>query len=433
MLPHLVFAACIFACLTTSSALAFEDARSESDSTVTLTLKEAEFLFLERNLELIASRFHLDIKEAEIRQARLWENPELTIEHQVINRSRSGPIGFTGSDNTVIEIEQLIFTAGKRSREIRLRELEKMEASHAFDLLLRTLKRDLREQFFELWFLTRSVQLYESQIDALVRIVDAFDSLSLQGDVARIEVMRLRALLLELEAEYASVLAGYGEAESSLRLLLRLPSAHIYPKTDAAFFEMMSARSLPDFDTLYQTSMRSRSDLRSLEATFAASRQAVRLERARAWPDVSVGVVYDKLDGVVDDYIGLTLNFQVPLWNRNQGNIRAARLQMQQTEAYQLYLRDEIEQELRLALESHARNLRLLLRLDPRFEQDFEAILETLLQQYQQGEIRLVEFIDFYESYREGLLRTFEIQNRFLQSVETLNYVVGIDVIPFYD
>ena len=60
-------------------------AQAQKD-TVNLTLKSAELLLFERNLTLIAEKYNIDIAEAQIQQAKLFENPTILLEQNIYNR-----------------------------------------------------------------------------------------------------------------------------------------------------------------------------------------------------------------------------------------------------------------------------------------------------------------------------------------------------------
>ena len=51
---------------------------AQQATTGTLTLKEAEQRFLERNLSLIAERYNIDMAQAQVLQAKLFENPVIS-------------------------------------------------------------------------------------------------------------------------------------------------------------------------------------------------------------------------------------------------------------------------------------------------------------------------------------------------------------------
>ena len=59
---------------------------AQQATTGALTLKEAEQRFLERNLSLIAERYNIDMAQAQVLQAKLFENPVISLEQNVYNR-----------------------------------------------------------------------------------------------------------------------------------------------------------------------------------------------------------------------------------------------------------------------------------------------------------------------------------------------------------
>ena len=68
-------------------------------SVVSLSLKESEQRFSEHNLEVIAERYNIDIAEAQVVQAKLFENPVVSLEQNVYNRLNGRYFGETrGND-----------------------------------------------------------------------------------------------------------------------------------------------------------------------------------------------------------------------------------------------------------------------------------------------------------------------------------------------
>jgi outer membrane protein, heavy metal efflux system len=402
-----------------------------SQDSLQLSLWESERIFLEENLILMAERLNLDISDEKIKQAKLWNNPEIGIEHQIINRSGKGPLGFTDRDNTAFEIEQLFTTAGKRGHEIRLRELEKMNVEQQLDLLIRTFKRTLREEFFSLAFLNKMEGLYQEQIDALDRILKSFEEQQQEGNISRMEVIRIRSLLLELEREYSEILKEQIESQNALKILLQLQDQMPVPELpdDLA----ASIQQVMDLETaeLYKRALESRPDLMSARTETETARQSLVLERANRYPDLGVGLVYDRLDGLVDNYFGISFSLEVPLWNRNRENIQKAQYQIQQSEFLFSQAQQGIFHEIEKSVKKYERAAHLLDRLDDTYEDDFAAIIEGLLHQYTEGDIRLIEFIDFYESFREGVIRNYQIREEYLKAAEELNYAIGRDIFQF--
>lgn len=398
--------------------------------TLELTLRETEERFLRENLVLMAEKLELDILDLQIKKAGLWDNPEFEIEHQIINRSGKGPIGFTGNDNTAFGIEQLIVTAGKRGHRIKLAELDKIKVEHQLEYLTRKFIKSLRVEFFRLAFLNRIEGLYQEQIDALDQILTTFEEQE-EGNIPRIEIIRLRSLLLELEKDYSEILGEIEEARQVLRILLQLENQVLVPQVPSDISDIIDLSVMPEIEDLYPRALESRRDLQIAQTSIASAERSLMLEQANRYPDVGVGLVYDRLDGLVDNYFGITFSLELPVWNRNRENIQIAQHQIRQNEILLNQKQGELFQEVRVALNRYQRALRLLDRVDVTFEDEFGAILESITRQYRQGEMRLIEFIDFYESFRDGIKRNYSVQEELIRAAEELNFTIGEDIFQF--
>ncbi|MDG5800622.1 TolC family protein [Marinilabiliaceae bacterium ANBcel2] len=398
---------------------------------LSLSLKEAEERFLEKNIVLMAEKLEMDIKELKIREAKRWNNPEFEVEHQIINRDESGPVGFTGSDNTAFEIEQLFSTAGKRGHNIKLRELDRLKSEAQLNKLIRTLTKTLREEYVTLAYLNRIKGLYQKQIDALEKILEGFESQYKEGNIRRLEIVRFRSLLLELEKEYSVVLKKKMESQQSLKVLLQLEDKTPVPKLPEDPWQYTEKPQYLNLNNFYQTALESRGDIRSSVINVNSAERELKLEEANQWPDLTIGMAYDKLDGVIDNYFGITLSMELPLWNRNRENVRIASHRIKQS---QLILNQK-EQKLKLEIESALNKLNRAKRLYKRteffYEAEFEEIIKALTIQYKRGDIRLIEFVDFYESFRESVIRKYSVQQELLIAAEELNFEVGRDIFQF--
>lgn len=398
---------------------------------LSLTLKQAETLFLEQNLILLAEKTQISIKEAEIRQARLWENPEAGIEHQVINRQGNGPVGFTGADNSIFEIEQLISASGKRKRKINLLLSEKKEVEYDFEALLLEYRHLLRTEFFRLAHLNRISGLFAEQTAAMRELITRLEMQLETGNVTRLEIMRLQGMLLEIEEELYSLQKEKTESETLLQTLLSLPRrtpVPLLPDTADAHFNVDMQ---PSGEQLEKLAMASRKDLLALQAASNSARELLRYEKAQVLPDIGVGMVYDRLDGPVPNYFGLTLNLQIPLWNRNQGGIQAARQAIKRSGLLEEQKRQSIQHELTGALQQYRRAVKLREQSDENFLEHYRIALEAVTERFRSGDVSLIEFVDFYESFRENSVRALKISENVLHAAENLNYITGTDIIKF--
>ena len=82
-----------------------------------------------------------------------------------------------------------------------------------------------------------------------------------------------------------------------------------------------------------------RPDLKLAQASVKASEADVRLQRSLAFPEVSVKGTYDKAGNFINDYWAIGLSVSLPIFNRNQGNIRAAKISVAQKAHKEEYAR----------------------------------------------------------------------------------------------
>src|SRR5450432_2111648 len=75
--------------------------------TMRLALPQAEKMFLDSNLQLLAHRYNIDANKALVIQARLWPNPNFSIGHTLYSGSlrQFFPVG--ANDETTVGLSQL--------------------------------------------------------------------------------------------------------------------------------------------------------------------------------------------------------------------------------------------------------------------------------------------------------------------------------------
>src|SRR5690606_24672678 len=65
-------------------------------------------------------------------------------------------------------------------------------------------------------------------------------------------------------------------------------------------------------------------ELQALRWEVTQAEHQLRYEQAQRTPDVAVNIGYDRGGNIMRDFIGVGVSMDLPLFNRNQGNIRAA-------------------------------------------------------------------------------------------------------------
>lgn len=212
----------------------------------TLTLKDAGQLFLKQNLSLIAARYDMDIAQAQVLQARLFENPVISLEQNVYNRLNGKYFDMGKDGESGVEIEQVISIAGQRSNRIRLEKVNKEMAGYQFQEIMRTLHSELNERFVETYFLTRNMAVYEKEITSLERLLAEMKLQQQKGNISLMEASRLEAMSQlekamnlyqsvdsDLEQNFEKLIAGVNETfrKRSISLLEFIDYYESYKET----------------------------------------------------------------------------------------------------------------------------------------------------------------------------------------------------------
>lgn len=247
----------------------------------------------ERNLSLIAERYNIDKAQAQLTQARLFDNPIISLEQNVYNRLNNRYFDFGKEGEAAIEIEQAICLAGQRNKRIRLEKVNGEIAGYQFEEVLRTLRSELNRRFVEFYFLSRSVGIYDRQIESLKQLLQATKEQQSKGNVALMESSRMEALLLSLRKEKNEMENTQVDLQGELNLLLNLPADQkVEVVLDDKVLEQVepSVISLSDMNGMLAV----RPDLKVAHAGVAAAKANLKLQRSMAAPEFSLKGMYDR-------------------------------------------------------------------------------------------------------------------------------------------
>ena len=419
--PFLIFLLLLAA--TAKAAVPTLAPATPSDTT-RLTLSEAEQRFTQNNLLLLAQRYNVSAAEAQIQQARLWDNPTLSLEQNVYNPRTNRVFDVTSRGESIVQVQQLFAIAGRRKAAARVAEQNALVEQFNFQDLLRTLSYQLRTTFYDLYYKQQTVAVYDQEIGSFQRTVAAYQSQYDKGNIALKEVIRLRAFLFSLQSERQALLSDIAGEEADLRVLLRDSSGVYYrPATSDAQVQALSLAGYSE-EQLADTAQTDRADLRARQAAVEQQTQNLRLQRALAAPDLAAGYVYDRAGSYIQNYNAVTLGVAIPILNRNQGNIRTAQAQIQQgkaqVEQQQLTVRNDVQEAWRLAQQTTA-----LYQTANQNMGDFTRLINGIEQSYAKRNITIVEFLDFYESYKNNLVQLNQLRAARVRAFEQLNYAVG--------
>jgi len=79
-----------------------------------LTRRQADRLFLQNNLFLLAEWFHIDASQAQLIQTRLLDNPTVSVELSSFNNQTRRVLDVGRAGEKIISVQQLLYTADRQ-------------------------------------------------------------------------------------------------------------------------------------------------------------------------------------------------------------------------------------------------------------------------------------------------------------------------------
>jgi len=406
-------------------------AKSQTDygikpDTLNLKLDSVENIFLRKNLVLLAQRYNIDAQKALVVQAKLFPNPNLSFGTTLYQTSTKQffPVGKNGELS--VGLSQVIMLAGKHNKQVKIAQTNASLSEYQFYDLLRTLKHTLRTDFFNIHFLLQSANVYDSEIAALQRVTDAFAQQSGKGYISEKEVLRIKAQLYSVQNEYNDLKMQINDVQSEMRLLLQTKNVYVIPNVDNAALENLNPQKYPlaaVIDSAYAT----RPDLKIAKLNTDLSTQNYSLQKALAVPDLTIQLGYDQQGSYINNLTTLGFGIDLPFLNRNQGNIKSAKAQIKFNQANFEATRASVDEQIYSTLGKVIESDKLLKSRDAGFEKDFSKLLGEVLKNYQVRNIGLLEFLDFYDSYKQNTLQINSIKFNRISAFEDLNFYTGID------
>ena len=396
----------------------------------TLTLKEAEQRFLERNLSLIAERYNIDMAQAQVLQAKLFDNPVISLEQNVYNRLNGKYFDFGKEGEAVVEIEQVIHLAGQRNKQVRLEKINKEIAEYQFEEVMRTLRQELNEKFVEVYFLSKSIGIYEREVNSLQTLLAGMKIQQEKGNISLMEISRLESMLFSLKKEKNEQENDLLTTRGELNLLLNLPGdTQVQLLLDEEVLQQLDLSQLSFADL--KAIINERPDQKIARSTVNASRANLKLQKSMAFPEFSVKGNYDRAGNFINDYFAIGVSLSVPIFNRNQGNIKAARFSIQQAGVEQEHAANRADMELFTAYTSLEKAIQLYQSTNMDLERNFEKLITGVNENFTKKNISLLEFIDYYDSYKETCIQLYEIRKNVFLAMENLNTVVGQNILNY--
>ncbi len=399
--------------------------------TMRVSLQQVERIFLDSNLQLLAEHYNVRSAGALVDQARKWDNPMLITDQNVYTNKRFFHHGNTlngvEDGQFFVQIEQLIKTAGKRGKQVAMANTNVSIAEWQFKSVMLNLKATLVKDFYNIAQLRGNALLYNNNMERLTRLEAAMEKELASGNIARKEYVRVEALIIVLRHEMIDNEKDLSDAESELKTLLQMPrNVFIVPDVE-------NVEATPDVKmnilALLDSAKANNPDYMQQVYELQYNKQNVRLQKALAVPDLTVGPEFDQSSNYTSNYYGLTLSLPLPIFDRNKGNIKSAGFLVQREEAILKQAEVKLHNDVLNAYHKLLLNINLSNDADISFYRDYYDLYNNIIESYNNRQIGMIEFLEYFTDYQEVRKNQLKQVYNLRMAKEELNEAVGIEVV----
>lgn len=382
----------------------------------------------DRSPVILAQREEANALRFDAEQAGLAPNPDVNAEFPLYTRSLGTWFDLTRHGQFSAAISQQLPIAGVRSAESSSLRSQAEAADEAVKQQTQFVLRDVSAEYTTLFYARRTTEALSHQLELLQPIIDGMRTQLDKGNVAMRDLLRIQAAAYAIDQDRAEAVRTAAAAETRIRSLAGLEGPLLPTDTQTAL-TVPGWLAASNVDSLVELALKNRADVRAAMADVQSAEQARLAARRRAVPEPSVGVSYDKNGSYAPDFFGLTLSLPLPVINRQQWASEAAEARVRAAYARLEHVRRVVDAEVRNAVDRW-RSLSLQRsRVDPQFLKRTIDLTDNIIENYRKGNVSLLEFVDFIETYNESIIRQNVIDAQFANALDDARIALGEDLL----
>jgi len=402
---------------------------NQTDTTI-ISLQQAEKIFLDSNLSILAAHYNVDATSALAMQAAFWDNPVLNTD-QVISANnnflpyKTLPDGSPGAQY-YFEIDQLIKTAGKRGKLIAAAQTNIEISKLQLQDVIRKLRSQLHIDYYTITRQLNSYDFYKQQEAQLNILINAMKGQLDAGNISQKDFLQMQSLDVSLKQDMVDATNIIEDAEADIKTILHI-NGNIFIKPENATLLPISIPG--DATVLINEAKQNNPYYKLQQQQTVYQQQLLAYQKALRVPDVTLTPNYDRQSNYALNYFGIGVSVPIPVFNRNKGNIQSASAAVQQ----QQVITSNAETELENNVMNAYKKFLLAETQNTGEQQDFykryDALYQNMFNSYKARQISFLEFISFFNDYKDLQEKLQQQKLNLLLAADALNYETGIDVI----
>jgi cobalt-zinc-cadmium efflux system outer membrane protein len=397
-------------------------------STTLITLDQAVEMALAHNHSLLASRTLILQNQAQEITANLRPNPTLSADSQFL--PFFSPQDFSGDNINDTQQFDLgigyLFERGhKRQRRLQAARDQTAVTRAQITDAERTLAFNVGQQFVSVLLAESTLQFALEDLKGFQQTVDIAETQYKSGYISEADYLKIKLQLLQFQTDVSSARLAKVQALVGLRQFLGYNAvpANFDVVGDLAY-QPLKMR----VEDLQMKALQQRPDFRAAELGITAAQSQILLAKANAKVDVNGSYDFSHVSG--ESTASFFVNFELPIFNRNQGEIARTGYTLTQAQEQQQAASDTVLSDVLNAYEAVRSNDEVVQLYTSGYLKEAQDSRDISEYAYKRGAASLLDFLDSERSYRAVQLAYRQALATYMTALEQLKEAVGTRNLP---
>ena len=397
-------------------------------NTTLISLDQAIDLALAHNHSIKATRTLILQNQAQEITANLRPNPTLGADSQFV--PFFSPQDFSGTN--LNETQQFdvgigyLFERGhKRQRRLQAaRDQTAVTRAQVTDAE-RILAFNVGQQFISVLLAESTLQFALQDLQGFQQTVDISETQLKAGYIGEGDYLKIKLQLLQFQTDVSSARLAKVQALVGLREFL---GYNAVPADFDVIGDLAYEPLKGTVEDLQTKALRERPDYRAAELGITAAQSQIRLAKANAKVDVNGTYDFTHVSG--ENTASIFANFELPIFNRNQGEIARTGYALTQAQEQQQAASDTVLSDVGNAFEAVKSNEEVVQLYTSGYLKQAQDSRDISEYAYKRGAVSLLDFLDAQRSYRSVQLAYRQALASYMTALEQLKEAVGTSNLP---
>ncbi|MDR0660258.1 MAG: TolC family protein [Prevotellaceae bacterium] len=353
------------------------------------------------NIGYLVERYNVDIAEANVKAAKVFPDPELSISH-ANNQNWDLEMGY-GID---AELSYTLELGGKRKARVLVAKSEKEMTEALLEDYFRNLRADATIAYYAALRQKRICEIQQSSYQQMLELARA-DSIRFQlGAISEVDA---RQSNLEAASIRNDVYSSEGELQDILARLMLFQGNKTMELPDSLAGELFYSKRDFNLQELIVVAQYNRADLHAALKSREVSQHNLRLAKANRAIDLGLSIGGGYSSEVRNEIapapsfksIGAGISIPLKFSNANKGELRAAQIAVKQSELEYEAIAQQISAEVVQAYNKYVISCRQVEQFQRGLLEDAKFILQKIIYSYERGETGILEVLNAQRTYNE--------------------------------